>query len=44
MIFPMTFSNGSPSFSYMAIKKKGSMMVTIKMAATLVPRGFLVRK
>jgi len=44
MIFPITFSNGRPSFSYIAIKKKGSITVTIRIAATLVPTGFLVRK
>ena len=34
MIFATTFSNGSPSFSYIAMKKNGSMIVTIRMAAT----------
>lgn len=44
MIFPITFSKGSPSFSYMAIKKKGSITVTIRMAAILDPTPFRVRK
>ena len=44
MIFPITFSKGSPSFSYIAIKKNGSMTVTIRIAETLEPSGFFVRR
>ena len=44
MIFPITFSKGRPSFSYIAIKKNGSMTVTIRIADTLEPRGFFASR
>ena len=44
MIFPMIFSNGRPSFSYIARKKNGSMIVTMKMAATSEPMLFLASR
>lgn len=44
MIFATTFSKGSPSFSYIAIKKNGSITVTIRMAEILEPMIFLVSK
>ena len=44
MIFATTFSKGNPSFSYIAIKKNGSMIVTISMAAILEPIGFLMNR
>lgn len=44
MIFPITFSKGRPSFSYIAIKKNGSMTVTIRIADTLEPRGFFTSR
>ena len=44
MIFATTFSKGRPSFSYIAMKKNGSMIVTIRMAAILEPIGFLMNR
>ena len=44
MIFATTFSKGSPSFSYIAMQKNGSMIVTIRMAAILEPIGFLMNR
>ena len=44
MIFATTFSKGSPSFSYIAMKKNGNMIVTIRMAAILEPIGFLMNR
>ena len=43
-MFPNTFSNGRPSFSYIAKRNPGSMSMTMPVAAPLVPSSPLVRK
>lgn len=43
-MFRTIFSSGSPFFSYIATRKKGSMTMTMQMAAALIPVWPLSKK